>query len=177
MPFSDDKKALVAPHHDGVNRFEIRSEILNIHKHSRLMDYKRQLDEELFGSLKKIVCVRNPWDRCVSYYFSPHRGEVSWSEPMFEDFVRNQIHPYSYYCSVEDQRDEPFECFDYIIRFENIESDFDHLCAELGLGRVLLPNLNVSKRQNYRTYFGNPRLIDLVAEKFSVEIDHFGYRF
>lgn len=177
MPFSDDKKVLIAPHHDGVDRFEVRSQMLNTHKHSTVREYQRQMSEEFFASLKKIVCVRNPWDRCASFYFSPHRGEVSWSEALFEDFIRKQVHAHSYYCSTDNQKGEPFACFDYIIKFENIESDFAHVCAELGLGRVQLPRVNVSRRLEYRAYFTTPRLVNLVAEKFAVEIARFGYSF
>jgi hypothetical protein len=177
MPFSDDKKVLIAPHHDGLDRFEIRSQMPNIHKHSTLRDYQRQMSQEYFASLKKIVCVRNPWDRCASFFFSPHRGEVSWSEALFEDFISQQVQPHSYFSSMDNQEGEPFDCYDYIIKFENIESDFAHLCAELGLGSVKLPRVNVSRRLEYRAYFTSSRLVNLVAEKFAVEIARFGYSF
>lgn len=69
LPFSDDRMVLLQPHHNEIDRFEIRSDKLDIHKHSNLEDYRRQLHPDVFLRLFKFACVRNPWDRCVSFFF------------------------------------------------------------------------------------------------------------
>jgi hypothetical protein len=81
--YSEDKIVRLAPHQDGIERFEVRSDKFNIHKHSTLQDYRAELGDEVFQRLFKFTSVRNPWDRMVSFYFSPHRGPVSWNREQF----------------------------------------------------------------------------------------------
>ena len=103
LPFSDDEMALVNPVHDGIERFEIRSPQLKVHKHSSLEDYRNQLDPETFSRLTTITCIWNPWDRCVSYYFSPHRGAVTWSPSDFETFIETTVKPHRDFLKLEGQ--------------------------------------------------------------------------
>ena len=177
LPFSDDHMALVAPHHDGIDRFEIRSPSLDIRKHSSLEDYRRQLDPKIFARLTKVTCVRNPWDRCASFFFSPHRGAVNWSPAAFEDFIRMTVHPHSYYLALEGRVDDSFSNIDVFLRFERLAADFATLCDRLGIERTALPRVNVSNREAYRSYFTTQSLVDLVAEKFAYEIALFDYDF
>ena len=69
LPFSDDHMISLNSHQDCIQRFQIRSPNLSIHKHSTLSEYRSQLLTEQFESLSEISCIRNPWDRCVSYFF------------------------------------------------------------------------------------------------------------
>jgi len=177
LPFSDDRIAVVAPHHDGIDRFEIRSPNLNIRKHSRLEDYRRQLDPAFFAGLTKVTCVRNPWDRCASYFFSPHRGPVTWSESGFEAFIRNTIEPHGHFLALDGQTSDPFDNIDVALRFERLDADFAALCRRLGIACGGLSRVNASRRGDYRSYFTTQRLIDLVAERFAPEIARFGYAF
>ncbi|MBW4972261.1 sulfotransferase family protein [Roseovarius mucosus] len=177
LPYSDDRIALIGPHHDGINRFEIRSPEFEIHKHATLEDYRRQLDQERYARLIKVTCVRNPWERCVSYYFSPHRGAVVWSEQDFANFISNTVHPHAHYLTLDGLKSDPFDNVDVILKYETLEMDFKALCGRLGLGDVALPRLNASVRDTYRSYFVRDDVIELVAEKFAPEIDRFGYSF
>ena len=177
LPFSEDRLALIRPVHDGVDRFEIRSPRLDIHKHSTLQDYCRQLDPSLFARLTKVTCVRNPWDRCVSFFFSPHRGSVDWSPDVFADFIRSTVHPHAHYLTLEEQTVSPFDNVDFVLRFERLTDDFAILCNRLGLEPLELPRLNIAQRDTYQTYYPDQRLIDLVAARFAPEIERFGYTF
>ncbi|MCC5987909.1 MAG: sulfotransferase family 2 domain-containing protein [Pararhodobacter sp.] len=176
LPFSDDHMALIGPHHDGVDRFEIRSPNLDIHKHSSLEDYRRRLDPERFSHFVKVTCVRNPWDRCASYFFSPHRGAVTWSPAAFETFIEEAIKPHRDYLALAGRDGDPFDNVDIVLRFEHLDEDFAGLCDRLGIGRHALPHINASKRNHYRSYY-NDHAIDLVANKFAAEITRFGYSF
>src|SRR5690606_13135991 len=71
--YSEDKIVCLNALQDGVERFEIRNEYPSLHKHSSLSDYKRELPETTFLNLFKFSTIRNPWDRAISHYFSPHR--------------------------------------------------------------------------------------------------------
>ncbi len=177
LPVSDDHIALLNPMHDGVERFEIRSPRLSIHKHSSLEDYRKQLEPATFSRLTKITCVRNPWDRCVSFFFSPHRGPVTWSPSAFEQFIETTVKPHRDFLVPSEQGGDPFDNVDIVLRFENLDEDFARLCDRLEIGRHALPRVNASQRTHYRYYYTTDQAIELVAEKFADEIARFGYSF
>jgi hypothetical protein len=168
---------LLQPHHDGIDRFEIRSDTLDTYKHSSLEEYRQQLAEDTFANVFKFTCIRNPWDRCVSFFFSPHRGPVEWSPAAFEDFIRTTVEPHSSYLRLDGRSGDPFDNLDAVLRFEHLIDDFALICDRLGLGRHELPVANASSRNHYKSYYSNDRLIELVAEKFAPEIARFRYEF
>ncbi|MBU2963483.1 sulfotransferase family protein [Citreicella sp. C3M06] len=177
LPFSEDTMALLAPHQDGVDRFEIRSPTLEMHKHLELSEYRKRLPAEQFGALFKFCGVRNPWDRCVSYFFSPHRGVVDWSPKAFAAFVDKDIRTASSYVSLASDETDAFANVDAVLRFEQLEDDFAQLCRRIGIATPHLPKANAGDHGDYRTYYTDPRMIDHVAQKFSAEIERFGYAF
>jgi hypothetical protein len=178
LPFSEDRVVLTGPSHDGVERFNIQSPTADIRKHSRLAEYRSQLPEELFRELFKFTCVRNPWDRCVSFYFSPHRREREWSPEVFVDLVRRVVEPAHLIVELEKGEGEAaFDNLDDVIRFERLEADFRRVCRTLALPVRELPKINLSKRGDYREYYETDEMIELVADKFAPEITRFGYRF
>ena len=168
--------ALLAPHQDGIDRFEIRSPNADIHKHSRLIDYKSQLRPELYAGLFKFTSVRNPWDRCVSHYFSPHRGQVEWTAAKFERFIEEEVNQIEYYLDLDDGVD-PFTKIDAYIRFENLEEDFKNVCKEIDIKAPDLPFSNSSRHKKYQYYYEKSGATELIQNKFSGEIDFFEYRF
>lgn len=163
--------------HDGIDRFEIRSQAINIHKHSSLEDYRSQLDKHTFDELLKITCVRNPWDRCVSFFFSPHRGPVNWSDVEFAEFIKSTVKPHAHFLKTSTSATSYFDNIDFYIRFEQIADDFTALCKKLQIERLQLPHINKSNRKNYQQYYKNQSTIDLVAEIFQDEIEQFQYTF
>ena len=56
-------------HQDGVDRFEVRGEVTT-HKHMTLSEYSKSLD---LRDAYVITSIRDPVERLVSAYFSPHR--------------------------------------------------------------------------------------------------------
>lgn len=177
LPHSDDLISLSAAHHDGIERFEIRSPNLNIHKHSTLLDYQNQLESGKFGSLVKACGVRNPWDRCASHFFSPHRGPTRWSPADFYSFIESTVHPLGYYIKTQRGSDNIFNNIDHFIRFEYINKDLQSFCSSVGLHNLDLPHLNKSTRRPYQAYYQSEEIVRLVQQKFQDEIDYFGYVF
>jgi hypothetical protein len=178
-PFSEDRLVCLAPHQDGLERFELRSERFCTEKHSTLADYAREYGTELFAGLHRFTCARNPWDRVVSYYFSPHRGAVVWQPDDFRRFIPTVL-PMRHYLALPGDGAAGLTVaarhVDRVLRFERLQEDFDALCGLLGIAAQPLPRRNRSAHAAYRDYYdANTRA--LVERQFGDEAAHFGYSF
>ena len=177
--YSADLFVRTAPHQDGVERFELRSSRYKTVKHSTLRDYQREYGPELLAQLFKFCCVRNPWDRCISYFFSPHRGQIAWNRAAFLSLVEEKVKPLRYYASIDPGKDDGsialcVQNFDFVIRYEQFQADFDIACQRLNVPISTLPRRNASGKDDYRKYYDS-QTADFVFAKFSDEITYFGY--
>lgn len=175
--FSTDSIVKKAAHHDGLEMFEIESPNLNVHKHSTALEYRKQISGSDFDALHKACGVRNPWDRCISHYFSPYRGEVAWDACDFKNFVNKNVKPLKHYIQLSDGDRHYFSNIDSFIRFENLQSDFQKFCQRVNISDTQIEHRNQSSRAHYREYYESNELIDFVAEKFAEEIEYFRYSF
>jgi len=176
--YSEDKIVCEKPGQDGVERFQVRNDKYQVEKHSTLKDYRRELGAATLGKLFKFCCVRNPWERAISFYFSPHRGEVSWDREAFKKLVA-EIVPASAFVALDKpvaSGKSPFENVDSVIRYENVDEDFRKVCERIGIPPAELPVRNKSRRGHFTQYY-DLELVDLVRARSSDEIDYFGYEF
>jgi len=173
--YSEDKVVCVDPHHDGVERFEVRSDRFKVKKHSMLRDYCRELGPETFAKLFKFCCVRNPWERAISFYFSPHRHRVNFDRADFLQSLERLI-PVTRFLALHDGDATPFQNVDLIMRLERLDDDFRRVCERLKISFTPLPVRNKSTRAHYSTYY-DPELVELVRARYAGEVEHFGYRF
>ena len=155
---------------DGVNTFEVRNENIPVTKHSTLEKYNLHILPEFFNSLYKFTCVRNPWDRLVSLYFTPKKGRTEWNREEFLK-VMEDIPLMTSYITRDDRID-----MDYIIKFESINKDFAHVCSILGIENTILPFINKSNHMHYSEYYDN-ELIDIVGTRYEDDLNFFGYSF
>lgn len=174
LKYSEDEK-VVSVGVDGDNRFNIKSQRYGTNKHSCLREYARLMEAGIYESLFKFSTIRNPWDKCVSWYFSPHRGTTTWNRKQFVKLVQNSIKPARSFLRTCDGGDLDEEV-DFLLRFEHLQKDFETLCNKLHLPQVELPRRNVSKRQPYQTYY-DQQVRNLVAKKFAEEIELGKYTF
>ena len=180
--FSKDKLEKNQEFHDGKERFGLENAGLKYHKHSILNEYKRVLPEIIYNSLTKFTVVRNPWDRMISRYFSPHKGRMEFDKEVFKRIIY-QSHPIEFYVNSNPKwlrffpnnplKRSDIDCF---LKFEDLEEEFLRICSVLGLKDVSLEKLNKSERIDYRYYYDNS-LKDMVNKKFKKEIDFFEYTF
>jgi hypothetical protein len=65
---------------------------------------------------------------------------------------------------------------DFVGRFENLETDWAHVCGRIGIAYQPLPHKNATARQPLGQYYDEDT-IALVARHWAGEIGMFGYRY
>src|SRR5438552_7937530 len=173
--YSEDELVPLRREQDGVERFGLRNPNYKIKKHSTLAEYQAALGEAHFGDLYKFTCVRNPWDRMVSYYFTPTQSPENWVRKKFRRIISEAVSVADYLRLDRDEED-PFANVDYIMRFENLAKDFRTVCGTLNISPATLPRYNRSTREHYSKYYDD-ELRKLVRKRFAREIERFGYAF
>ena len=158
-------------------------------RHAKAIAAKEMLPAEVYRSLFKFVFVRNPWDLQVSSYhhIGREKPESLHGVKTFADFVRLKFdpeRPYDFMLDIsrELQSDYIIELHgntivDFIGRYENLQADFDHVCAQVGIGRIPLPHARRAvDRDDYRRYYDDHTRA-LVAEHYAPDIERLGYEF
>jgi hypothetical protein len=173
--YSEDQLLALRKEQDGIERFGLRNPNYNLKKHSMLGEYRDALGSEQFRNLYKFTCVRNPWDRMVSYYFTPTQNPEAWDRKKFRKIISEAVSVADYLRLDQDEED-PLANVDYIMRFENLADDFRTVCGTLGISPATLPRYNRSSREHYSKYYDED-LRHLVRTRFAPEIERFGYAF
>ena len=125
--YSEDQLVALRKEQDGIERFGLRNPKYKIKKHSTLSEYRDALGHEQFRDLYKFTCVRNPWDRMVSYYFTPTQSPETWSPKKFRGIISKAVSVPDY-LRLDNSEENPFANVDYIMRFEIWPTIFE-LCA------------------------------------------------
>jgi hypothetical protein len=173
--YSEDELVALRSEQDGVERFGLRNPKYKIKKHSTLAAYRDALGQAEFGKFYKFTCVRNPWDRLVSYYFTPTQNTVVWDRKKFRKVIVKVL-PVADYLRLSEAERDPFANVNYIMRFEHLTDDFGAVCAALDISPTELPQYNRSNREHYSRYYDD-ELRELVRTRFAAEIERFGYVF
>lgn len=144
------------------------------------------LYHEIWDSAYKFVVSRNPWDRAISMWqhVQFHKYNFSfeqWCEKIsefrkgawgtIEKMHTMQIYPYI----VKDNK----LIVNKILKFENIQEEFDALCEEFEFEKIELPFISqwvYDKSKGYKVYY-NDKSKKLIDEYFSEDITLFDYTF
>ena len=173
--YSEDELVALRGEQDGIERFGLRNSTYKIKKHSTLAEYRAALGGGRFAELYKFTCVRNPWDRMVSYYFTPTQSTVAWDRKKFRKIISEAL-SVADYLRLGKGKEDPFGNVNYIMRFETLADDFRTVCAALDISPVALPRYNRSNREHYSKYYDD-EFRELVRARFAAEIERFGYMF
>src|SRR3954469_9300866 len=128
--YSEDQLVALRKEQDGIERFGLRNPTYKLRKHSTLSEYHGAVGNGQFGELYKFTAVRNPWDRMVSYYFTPTQNPETWNRKKFREIIFKAV-SVAEYLRLEDNEEDPFANVDHIIRFENLADDFAAVCAAI----------------------------------------------
>ena len=145
-----------------------------MNKHSTLSEYQSELGNDI-APLFKFATIRNPWDRAVSFYFSPNRGKVEWDKQQFMQFVTDNVLPIRHYLSLE--ADDDFKSnVDRIIKFEHLSLHFSEVLETLSLNEKSLPHRNQANKKHYSHYYDN-ELIEFIGDHFIEDVKLGSYQY
>lgn len=179
--YSEDEIVATEAYQDGVERFEVRNKKFEgLVKHSTLNDYYRVLGDDL-KNYYVFTTIRNPFDKLVSNYFSPHRGDVRWDSSEFSKFVRG-VKPIDDFISLSSgligfRKTNMASSLNYIMRFENLSDDFSNVLTELGFPKRVLPHRNKSSNRMLYQDCYDEDLRRFVEERHKFEIELGEYEF
>ena len=184
--FSDERIITPGPVQDGIERFgTVNDAYPTLVKHSSLSEHQSVLPVEVFVTLYKFAILRNPWERMISWFFSPHRqlpqksrrlwpGAGDWNREKFLAFLSRRRGTRHYTCLPG--APALAHDLDFLMRFERLDEDFAKVCKRLDIPARPLPRYNRSAREHYSHYYDD-ELEALVGATFHEEIEFGGYRF
>ena len=138
----------------------------------------RHQHPDFWSSRLRFAVIRNPWDRVVSgwrYVSNKPLKTVLKNMPKPENFHawHHLARPQADFILDDSGRLLP----NYLIRFENLESELDILWQKLQLPALSLYHHNQGTREtDYRLYF-DAETRDWVARVFEQDIETLGYKF
>lgn len=151
----------------------------------------------------KFCFIRNPWDRLVSCYLNKIRSDNNLNSEVFVQGVHKGFLKYgvfragisfaefakaitnipdpiaerhfrSQYTFITDEEGKIL--VNFIGKFECLNEDFLRLCEQTGIPKQTVPHLLKTDRKSYQEYYTN-EIKDIVWERYSKDIEMFGYEF
>lgn len=155
-----------------------------IYQHDNAKTSKSYLLDK-FYDYYKFGFTRNPWGRMLSWYSLIHKNQaISLVEERkrFELFIKsnaasNFTSPYFHYNSIDYFTNINGELkVDKIFRYENFNLAVQEILDHCNLPSVEVPQLNSTDKKDYRDYYTKSSKA-LIAEKCSLDIEYFDYKF
>ena len=154
-------------------------------QHLTSSQIKTEVGTDVFNSYYKFSIIRNPWEKAVSQFIYMKKrkglrrfiGMNKWSSfKKYLNLISKKEHA-QWMKQVDFVYDENgMIMVDKIIRFENIEEEFQLMRQHLGIPYIKLPHVNKSKRKHYTKYY-NKSTIQIVSDLYKEDIEAFNYTF
>lgn len=132
----------------------------------------------------KFGFVRNPWDRVVSLY-NRQEGTMMSENMSFSNFVDwithssdTSIYPSKHKNQLDWFLDEDNQvAVDFIGRFERINEDWEIISKKINMNSKLEHHkINIKNQKHYTEYY-SPKTMNIIGEKFKVDIEYFDYKY
>lgn len=175
----------------------IRSYFDNNIKDNRLVGYQhdsalrsRKHEPELWNKYHTFAVVRNPWDRMVSRYFwsKEYQKNLLPECSTFKKFVKRvyngeMISNNRYIQEKALNPQSTLVCdesgaimMDTLLRFENLQVNFDDLCKLLKIPCRKLSHKNKMNRKKYRDYYDSESR-KMIEKIYQSDVEIFDYEF
>jgi len=163
------------------------------YKHSRARFVKEEFAKDIWDDYFTFAFVRNPYDVCVSWYVyrkrkklrSPrhpnhknYSGDMSFKEWLYYVMENDQLllrSQYNYVADVDGQ-----VIVDFVGRYETLQEDLDTICDRVGIKRITVPRINISKERknsiHYSEYYDEESK-GIVTKIFEKDFEMFGYKY
>lgn len=159
----------------------IAPEIVLRPPHARARDIRTVIGADVYGSIRSVAVVRNPWDRLRSTFFYQRKAALRTRdvpEHLLDTFNRFVL----WTCaerpaSLADrlcERDRRIVIVTDIIRYETLQADFARLARDVFRVSPELPRVNVSDRDLQEEPFSD-EAIEVVRWTYRHDFDLFGY--
>ena len=164
-----------------------------LYPHNPASVVKRHVGKKCWDEYFTYGFVRNPYDRCVSYYFF-HRSDQYRFPPAKEDaykpfdvwikerfnqhlmIKRNDTDKFGKGAFVQLTQSAYLDIdVDFIGRYETLQDDFDYVCEQLNIETYKLPHYNKSKQHNHWESYYTDELKEVVYNYFEDDFKNFGY--
>lgn len=155
-----------------------------IHSHMPAKGIKKLLTDEQWESYLKFTIIRNPFDRLVSRFFFEMKNKsidvsvltLTELRRYFDVLVKKQNYPIVGQISLNNSI-----AVDFLIRFEQLQSDLQKVCGKLAIECDIteLPTYKADIRDKKISLHDiyTKDLVRYVEEEYAEELDLFGYEF
>lgn len=164
--------------------------------HCPWKEHERILSKKIIENYKKIIFIRNPWDRLVSAFKWYKNGGIKSKRDLliqknipdsFTEFIKN-IEKFTV-CDIPTENPPYYKIphflpqsfmmgnahYDFIGKFENFENDvFEIFKKVLKINFKKIPNINKNYKKDYKIYY-NKYTYDKIKNIFSEDIEKFEY--
>ena len=164
------------------NNFIDESKILLVPGRKFESFIKTNLD--FFDKSLKFSVIRNHWDKFISSWIYCNNKDNFFENKTIKEVLLNlpteETHPHHYWHLTKPQSNTLVYNgnirVDYLVRFENLQEDFNTLCNIIGIEKIKLPHLNQTKHKEYWEYF-DTETKDIFMDKYGEDVENFGYKF
>ena len=186
-----DIQLTAAPSPSGISNgdnFWVTDKFFGSIKHWSLAQFENALKDDI-ESYISFSCVRNPWDRLVSAYFFFKQAGVELDSRAKKLGVPSDVfNPEEFRLMIESDSMDIRKILRpqveflasnrstkvQLIRYENLDNDFNSVIKTIGLPEIKLPLLNKSKRSEHKAVL-DKNSSDLVRDNYHSDITSFNY--